>query len=200
MEFIKFDITRHELNVVADLIFETEPEFFSLLFGKNKEKALSRIKRIIQIGGTSFGHNFIYLAVENDKILGITILYKGDEINSRIETKKIFEALDLFGIIRLFLFELLLIRRLLTVNLYDNDLYVSNVCVYKKYRSKGFGTYLLTNVLKKANEKKCKRIILDVLNENQIAIDLYKKMGFEIRKERRSSIWNITILKMIKEL
>ena len=36
MEFTKLDINKHDLNKVAELIFETEPELFSLLFGKNK--------------------------------------------------------------------------------------------------------------------------------------------------------------------
>ena len=49
MEFTKFDIKCHDLQNVADLIFETEPDLFSLFFGKNKNKALQNIKKIVQV-------------------------------------------------------------------------------------------------------------------------------------------------------
>ena len=81
MKFSEFDINQHDLNNVADLIYETEPELFSLLFGSKKEKALSRIISVIKTGNNSFGHEFIYLAIEKNEILGLTIIYKGNEID-----------------------------------------------------------------------------------------------------------------------
>ena len=43
MEFTKFDINKHDLDKVTELIFETEPDLQSLLFGKNKQKAFLKV-------------------------------------------------------------------------------------------------------------------------------------------------------------
>ena len=200
MEFTKFDIKYHDLQKVADLIFETEPELFSLLFGKNKDKALSRIKRVVQAGGNSFGHDYIYLAIDKNQILGLTLIYKRNDIDKRIESDKFSEILDFPSLLRIIFFEKMLISRLLTKNLEEKELYISNICVDKNNRGMGIGKFLLSNVFKQARVEHCKTIILDVSKDNHIAIDLYKKAGFKVSKERSSLLWKITIFKMTKKI
>ena len=131
MEFIKFDIKKHDLDKVSELIFETEPELQSLLFGKNKEKALSRIKKVVLAGNNSLGHDYTYIAIEKNQIFGLTIFFKGNEINKKTESELFFKALDFFGIIRALFIEKILINRLLTKRFEKKDLYVANVCVDK---------------------------------------------------------------------
>jgi len=200
MEFTKFDIKYHDLHKVADLIFETEPELFSLLFGKNKDNALSKIKRVVQVGSNSFGHDYIYLALDKNQILGLVLFYKGNDIDKKIESDKFSEALDFFSLLRQFFLEKTLINRLLSKNLDEKELYISNVCVDKNNRGKGIGKFLLNNVFKQAKAEHCETIILDVSKDNHIAIDLYKKTGFKVCKEKSSRLWKITIFKMIKKI
>ena len=200
MEFAKFDIKYHDLHKVADLIFETESELFSLLFGKNKDKALSRIKRVVKAGGNSFGHDNIYLAIDKNQILGLILFYKGNDIDKKIESDKFSEILDFPSLLRLFFFEKTVISRLLTKNLDEKELYISNVCVDKNSRGKGVGKFLLNNVFKKAKAEHCETVILDVSKDNHIAIGLYKKAGFKVSKERSSLLWKITIFKMTKKI
>jgi ribosomal protein S18 acetylase RimI-like enzyme len=200
MEYTKFDIIRHDLEKVTDLIFETEPHLFSLLFGKNKTKAFNRIKKIIRVGKNTFGHENIYLAIEDDQILGLTIIIKGNEIDSKIESEKFSEALDFFGLIRLIFIEKFLLDRLLKTVLEKNDLYVNNVCVDKDHRGKGVGKFLMNNILIIAKSKHCNRILLDVSKDNIAAIALYKKIGFKKNIERSSKFWKFSVINMIKEL
>jgi ribosomal protein S18 acetylase RimI-like enzyme len=201
MRFAKLDINRHDLNKVAELIFETEPELFSLLFGKNKQEAISRIIRIVRTGNTSFGYNNIYLALkEGEQILGLTIIYRGDEIDKKTELKHFSETFDLFGLIKLYFFEKIILNRLLTRNLDKKELYISNLCVNKNNRRRGIGFFLLKNIVNQAQLKNCDTIVLDVSKENTIAVELYKKFGFIISKERKSWLWKVTTLKMTKKL
>ena len=137
MKFTELDINSHDINKVAELIFDTEPIVFSLLFGKNKDKALHRIKNIVKIGNNSFGHEHIYIAIEGDRILGLTVIYRGDEIDLKIESDKFSAALDFFGRLRLAFYEKILLNRLLITKLEENDLYISNVCVDKENRGSG---------------------------------------------------------------
>jgi ribosomal protein S18 acetylase RimI-like enzyme len=200
MQFTKLDINKHDLNIVSELIFETEPELFSLLFGYNKQIATSRIKKIVSAGNTSFGYNNIFLAVKKDLILGLTIIYVGNEIDKKNEFKQFSETFDFIGLFKLYFLENFVLNRLLTRNLGKNEMYISNLCVDKNNRKQGIGNFLLKNIFDKAKSKNCETIVLDVSNENNVAIDLYKKFGFKISKKRKSLIGKVTTLKMIKNL
>jgi ribosomal protein S18 acetylase RimI-like enzyme len=200
MEFTKLNINSHDLQKVAELIFETETDVFSLLFGKNTAKAFHRIKNVVKIGKNSFGYEHIYLAVKGRQILGLTVFYKGDEIDLKIESDKFSEALDFVGRLRLIFYEKVLLDRLLITKLEENDMYISNVCVDKKNRGMGIGNFLLNNIVRYAKSNQCKRIILDVSKDNNAAISLYKKNGFKTNIEKSSKIWGITVINMIKEL
>jgi hypothetical protein len=59
MKFKNLNLKQHNINKVVELIIETEPSFFYLLFGKNKVKSFSRIKNLIMAGKNSFGHEFV---------------------------------------------------------------------------------------------------------------------------------------------
>jgi ribosomal protein S18 acetylase RimI-like enzyme len=74
------------------------------------------------------------------------------------------------------------------------------MCIVKNNRGKGVGTFLFEEIIEYAKEKNCNKIILDVSKDNFIGINLYKKMGFKITRERSSSFWKISIYQMIKEL
>lgn len=200
MEFTKLDSNKHDLNKVAELIYDTEPELFSLLFGKNKYKALSRIKRVVRTGNPTFGHNNIYLAIIKEQILGLTLIFKGDDVDKMLGTRTFIEALDFIGLIRLFILEQFLINKVLTRNHDKKELFINNICVDKNNRKKGIGNFLLKNIINQAQLRNCKTIVLDVSKENPIAIGLYKKYGFKISKERKSWLWKVTTLKMTKKL
>lgn len=200
MEFVRFDPSKHNLVKVVQLIFETEPAVFSIYFGKNKKKCLSRIKKIVKVGKNSFGYDFIFLAMENNQILGLCIFYRGNDIDLDVESKKFYEAIGKFGVTRLYLYEKILFSRILTKDINTSDMYISNVCVDKANRGKAIGKFLLKNIIDQAKVKNCKRIILDVSQENQIAISLYKKMGFKISRKRSSFLWGIKIFQMVNDL
>ena len=122
MEFTKFDLKKHDLEKLSELIFETEPELQSLLFGKNKEKALSRIKKVVQVGNTSLGHDRTYIALNKNHIVGLTIFFKGNEIDKSTESDIFLKALDFFGILRALFIEKILINWLLTMTFDKKDL------------------------------------------------------------------------------
>jgi ribosomal protein S18 acetylase RimI-like enzyme len=48
-------------------------------------------------------------------------------------------------------------------------------------------------------KKICESLILDVSKENIIAINLYKKSGFEVCEERSSKLSSISVLKKMKK-
>jgi len=73
-----------------------------------------------------------------------------------------------------------------TLGARGNDMFrTSHICsfgigVLKEYWRKGVGSSLLTTMLKWAEEKNIKRIELKVVSENDSALRLYRRFGFEI--------------------
>jgi GNAT superfamily N-acetyltransferase len=56
-------------------------------------------------------------------------------------------------------------------------IYIEDLYVREKYRGKGYGKALLQEVCRIANQRSCGRVEWWVLDENQSAIEFYKKMG-----------------------
>lgn len=70
-------------------------------------------------------------------------------------------------------------------HLKDTELYIGSIAVTEHYRGKGFGTYLLNAVKDFAKKNGFEYIILDVVDTNPRAYELYKRYGYEVIKKRR---------------
>ncbi|MFX0184533.1 MAG: GNAT family N-acetyltransferase [Candidatus Hodarchaeota archaeon] len=70
--------------------------------------------------------------------------------------------------------------------------YIPDFALKREYKGKGLGKKLFINSLKWFLEKqpKCKAIDLDVTKKNNIALDIYKKIGFTIQRKYSVYIWN----------
>lgn len=67
----------------------------------------------------------------------------------------------------------------------DNETPSLAISLYEEYRGKGIGTKLMEEILKVLKEKGYKAVSLAVWKENY-AVNLYKKVGFEIIAENES--------------
>ena len=183
MNYGKCDLNTHNLNDIAELTYITEPEISKMLFGKNKKKATKRITNLIKNESNSFSYNNIFLAYENGRVLGIIIGFSGREMDNKKERNAILERLEILGIIRILIFDKLLLSRMIKKAIAPDEFYLSIICVNDRYRRKGIGENLLKNVKIIAKKKKCKKIILNVSKYNDSAIKFYKKNGFRIYDE-----------------
>ena len=80
MDLIKLDVTKHDLNKISKLIYETDAETFNFYFQK-KEKASKKILELVKIGDNTLGFENIYVVTENneDNVFGILVVVKGNE-------------------------------------------------------------------------------------------------------------------------
>ena len=70
-------------------------------------------------------------------------------------------------------------KMILRPHLFGYECWIRDFYVSHDNRRKGVGTYLLKEIRKLANNKKCKRIRLETVNENEIAIKFYIQNGFK---------------------
>lgn len=74
---------------------------------------------------------------------------------------------------------------------------ITNIAVIKEERRKGYGSVILNEIIKKAEEKNCDEINLEVNENNSGAILLYQKCGFKkvgIRKRYYNNTDNAIIM------
>ena len=189
---------KHNLVQVAELIYSTEPDLSKMIFGKNKNKAIKRLVKLINNKSNSFSYKNINLAIESGKVLGIVNGYCGKDYKRDEEIKDITDTLDFFGALRLSFYEKLLISRILTTKIKDEDYYINVISVDKNSQRKGIGNNLIKISKEKAIKKNCSRIILDVSKDNKNGINFYKKIGFKIYDEvtYRFLLIKISVYKM----
>lgn len=63
------------------------------------------------------------------------------------------------------------------------EFHIANIAIHPDYQQQGFGKYLLTEILKTADNSRANRgleyAILEVRESNRIAINMYEKFGFK---------------------
>lgn len=64
---------------------------------------------------------------------------------------------------------------------YRKQLDIDSICVDENYRNQGIGTALMNYIKQYALDNNCTDIFLNVNEENVNAINLYKKLGMQIR-------------------
>ena len=66
------------------------------------------------------------------------------------------------------------------------EIHITNMTISKEFRKQGLGTKLMEYVMNLALESKFKVITLEVRHNNEAALALYRKFGFEIRGIRKN--------------
>lgn len=185
MNFGKLSDNTDLITQAAHLIYDTDIGLFRFLFGKRK-KAIPKIEKLIKTTYTSFSKNYIYIAKNDNDLLGLILAYKGNEIIKKSENKELYDAVGFLQSLKITLQKIIL-NQIITLNPLETDFYISNICVNEKIRGKGIGSFLLQNIYPIAKSKDCNRLVLDVSAENKKAISFYKKTGF--KKIRENKAW-----------
>lgn len=63
----------------------------------------------------------------------------------------------------------------------NRDAHITNLAVLPEYQQQGIGTNLIREACLYAERNQCLTVSLEVKKSNLIAINAYKKMGFEVR-------------------
>ncbi|AZA77560.1 GNAT family N-acetyltransferase [Chryseobacterium sp. G0186] len=63
---------------------------------------------------------------------------------------------------------------------WNNSFYIENILINEQYRRQGVAVMLLKNAIKEARQLNCRVIELETQNTNYPAIQLYRRMGFNI--------------------
>ena len=77
---------------------------------------------------------------------------------------------------------------------------ILQICVKKSYQRKGYASFLMMQTIKLLKDQGVNQLFLDVNENNFVAINLYKKFGFDILYKRANYYGTQTALIMQKNL
>jgi len=163
-----------DTGAVAALIYETDRSLFSFLFGK-REKALLVLKALVELDNNSFSHRHIYCAVE-DGLDGILITFGHGDVDKRLDGKDYEKVLSLVPLIILGIKSFFI--KALFPDQKKGELYIQNLSVASAQQGKGIGSLLIDFAFKRAAERGCACLTLDVAGDNPGARRLYERKGF----------------------
>lgn len=181
------DLNYHDPYKVGELIYEADAETFDFFFG-NKKNASQKLGQLVETGDNNLGNEHTYVVTNNDQeIMGVLVCSFGKRKGAFSEFKFFMDNFSLMDTLKLAMIDI--IDSIFLSDLEEEDFYYAIVAVDENARGQGIGSFILKEGLKLAREKGCRRAVLDVDIENEGALRLYERVGFEKFKEKIISLF-----------
>ncbi len=177
MDISNFDVACHDLDAVARLIYLTDKDISSLLFGKDMQSAKECIKKLMFIGGNSHSLEYVHVAASGRAVDGILICFDGAQKRAIDDDRALASVSCNMRKIALLVLGRTL-NHILTKDIDGDELYISNISVNPSVRGRGIGTKLVSYAKCIGKERGCKSVLLDVSTKNTGAYRLYERLGF----------------------
>lgn len=184
MRYSGFNTEKHDIDTVAELIFTTDIELSSFIFGGDRDRAVSKIKRLIQIKGSCYAAENIHVADRYRQVLGVIVACSARGTSGSSEQRSLLSVMNAREKAKFIFLVMPLLEILIPEKLKPGELYISNLSVKKEHRSQGVGSFLLTKITEDARREGFSRLWLYASADNAGAIKLYEKTGFEVRLRR----------------
>jgi len=169
----------------SELALLSGPEFLPALFGPTVKSVWRNAFRHAR---SCFSYEHSHFIEANGETAGMALVYSYDEMRR----EQLRSGLFILRYLKWrFLAQLPYLRRAAEImaQITEGDYYLSNIAVYPKFRSLGFGTKLLEAIEGEARAAGSKRMVLDVETDNTEATKLYERLGYTI--EQKSPILRI---------
>lgn len=164
---------KHDKNKIAELIFKSDEEMNSLVYGNN---AIKVIKKLLDIKESYFVPEHTKYAFIDDELAGVVIYYSSDESIrkqvDKIAAQGFMKAMGFFSFIKKMSLYMKMDKMLGGV-IEGGGLYIHTICIDEKFRGRGIGSKIINEL-----EKENKKMYLYVNAGNERAIRFYEKSGF----------------------
>ena len=157
-----------DASAIAPLIYDAIGDIANNLTGEQElPKILASLEHFVTEKTNRHSHLNTYVAVQQNKVLGIVVLYNGKQgyqldrqLEEQLADKGIHVTLD--------------------VEAHDDEYYIDTICVSKEARGLGIGTKLLQFAEVRAKELGHDKISLNVELVKTDARRLYERIGYVV--------------------
>ena len=169
-------------SFIAKGLLATEPAYFSALLG-SPESALRALEAFIRQPDSEFSALRTTLALVQGTAVGMAIAIPGGELARRRLNDTLFLIRTCPPARRQALRDLLTAHGSALLPVEPKDYYLRALAVDPAHRSQGYGRSLLERVIAAGAQRGFHRYRLDVNEDNQAALNLYKGLGFKVVHE-----------------
>lgn len=172
MNLENFDERKHDEITVARLIFESDPVFNTLVYGKG---AVAVIERMLRLGDNYFDSRYTRCAIHEGRVVGVIVGFSVSD-KEEIDQKSGKDFARAMGFFRFLSRMPLFIRmeKMMPSVGDDNGYYVHTISVDSDFRGRGFGSEMIEQVAVENGS-----LYLHVKRDNEAAIRFYERNGFE---------------------
>ena len=167
-----YDPDKHDKQAIAELIFQSDEEMNSLVYGK---EPIDVITKLLEIGDNYFSPENTYIAVSEDKIVGVIVGFPVDKKSEmdKISGKAFAKAMGTFTLLRkIHLFWKM--NKIVAGEMDEDGYYIHTISVKPEYQGRGIGSQMIERM---AQENR--KLYLHVNSKNSRAINFYNKNRFE---------------------
>lgn len=180
-------LQRHNSQDVAQLICDSAPAVFKLLFGRT---AIQILEQFVKGDHNRFSHRHVRVAESGGQVVGIATIVPAVELNDEADYDSI---LNVWAQLRRTLAHRLILDRVLEHAYPANSFYIANLAVHPAYRGRGIGTQLLLHCITEAKASGANQVFISVDINNPRAQKLYESLGFQVATTKVMPILRKTI-------
>lgn len=158
------------------LIMYTAPGYLAILFGPDPDRV---IKNLFCHPNNLFSHTHSRFLEADGEVAGMTLFYDKAAMDRGVIPFLLLLAKNIGWRFIGRMGFLLRISRVFTL-VEKGDMYSSNSALYPKFRAAGLGAILFGLSEKEARAKGLKRVVVDVKDDNIVALSLRRKLGYEV--------------------
>ncbi|MCF7929661.1 MAG: GNAT family N-acetyltransferase [Spirochaetales bacterium] len=167
-----YDSGKHDEHTVAQLIFQSDPVFNTLVYGKN---AVAAVERLIRLGDNYFDSRYTRCAIHEASLVGVIVGFPISE-KTEIDRKSGKDFARAMGFFRFLARIPLFVRmdKMMPAAEDENGYYIHTISVDSEQRGRGFGSEMIEQI---ASEHGA--LYLHVNRDNEEAIRFYERNGFK---------------------
>jgi RimJ/RimL family protein N-acetyltransferase len=168
---------------VTKLHYMAGPNLIKYFFAcDNDEKACTILDLLYESNETIFSKEYFFLFEENDKVKGAISLFSGGKKKSLEKNignygKEIFKITGVINSIKM-MFRTSLNKAF--PSFYNDELYIEAISLFPEYRGQSIASKLLKHSFEYAEKLNIPKVALLVEIQNEHALNIYKKYGFNI--------------------
>lgn len=176
--------TAKDTLACIDLVYSSGPEILEYMFSKGAKTAKDYIAYEFEQGSGFIGHQIHTVVEYNSKIVGSGAFYDRKQL-LKLYLESLSNLVRFYGVTQsVYVLKDALHSSSIIEKPPPNTIYICNLGVKAESRGLGVGSALIKYETEKARNQGYKHMSLDVATNNPNAEKLYRRLGFELVKEK----------------
>ncbi|MCD6358939.1 MAG: GNAT family N-acetyltransferase [Dehalococcoidia bacterium] len=169
-----------DAEVGAQLICMAMGEVAVFLFGfHNPDRAREVVEKLFANGNNRFSHQFADMAIVDGNAVGLLFSCSGEEVK-QLSTPMVWQTMRIYNPLEFLLFLRNTVPLVGGKEAEADEYFISDLAVLPEFQKKGIGTLLLAHAEDKAKAERLKKCSLTVAIDNNNALKLYQRIGYQI--------------------